>query len=163
MVEGSRIPDICLLQCLYTHIEKTTTVVWKAMCHMDFCVRMHIDYGNWLFHLLEDPASLANKIKEWRKVGLPVNFLRNHFKKGLGRLSVGYSPCSHVRYEWRTLCVCVCVCVCVCARAGLNTLFNETFSLTAILLVVCVISGSTAKEITSVFFWVMQWVVAISY
>jgi hypothetical protein len=55
---------------------------------MDFCVRMHIDYGNWLFHL-EDPASLANKMKEWRNVGLPVHFLRNHFKKGLGRLSVG--------------------------------------------------------------------------
>lgn len=56
---------------------------------MDFCVHMHIGYGNWLLHLLEDPASLANKMKEWRNVGLPVHFLRNHFKKGLGRLSVG--------------------------------------------------------------------------
>jgi len=54
---------------------------------MDFYVRMHIDYGNWLFHILEDPASLANKIKEWRNVGLPVHFLRNHFKK---RVLEGY-------------------------------------------------------------------------
>jgi hypothetical protein len=89
MVEGSRIPDVCFLQYLYTHIENTATVVQRTMCHMDFCVSMHIDYGNWLFHLLEDPASLANKMKEWRNMGLPVHFLRYHFKKGLGRLSVG--------------------------------------------------------------------------
>jgi len=58
---------------VHTHIEKTATVVQRAMCLMDFCVRMHIDYGNWLLHLLEDPASLANKMKEWRNVGLPVH------------------------------------------------------------------------------------------
>jgi len=49
--------------------------------------------------------------------------------------------------------VCVCVCVCVCARASAHaglTLFNETFSLTAILLAFCVISGSTSKEVRSV-------------
>jgi len=81
--------SVTFLQYLYTHIEKTATVVQRAMCHMDFCVCMHIDYGNWLCHLLEDPASLANKMKEWRNMGLPVHFLRNYFKKGLGRLSVG--------------------------------------------------------------------------
>jgi hypothetical protein len=31
---------------------------------MDFCVRMRINYGKWFFHLLEGPASLANKLKE---------------------------------------------------------------------------------------------------
>jgi hypothetical protein len=44
----------------------------------------------------------------------------------------------------------------LCVYAGLNTLFIETFSLADLLLVVCVISGSTAKEIKSVFFWVIM-------
>ena len=53
--------------------------------------------------------------------------------------------------------------MCACACAGLKTLFNETFSLTAILVVVGVISGSTAKEIRSVFWVIIQRVVANSF
>lgn len=52
--------------------------------------------------------------------------------------------------------------MCVHARVLDSTLFKETFSLAAILLMVCVISGSTAKEIT-VFWVIMQQVVAVPY
>jgi hypothetical protein len=90
-------------------------------------------------------------------VGFPVHFLRNHFKKGSWKVISWLQSLQSCEVWIEELCVCT------CTRAGLNTLFNETFSLTAILLVVCVISGSTAKEIRSVFWVIIQWVVAISF
>jgi hypothetical protein len=70
MAEGSTVPEICLLQCLPTHLGKTITGVWF---HVDFLLPVHASYWKLILPSLESPAT-----------GLLSHVLRNHFQKFLG-------------------------------------------------------------------------------
>lgn len=50
MAEGSRVPEICLLQCLPTHLGKLSLVSGSKWIF--FCPYMSVN-GNWFFHLLK--------------------------------------------------------------------------------------------------------------
>jgi len=71
MMEGSRVPEISLLQCLLTHLGKTVTGVWF---HVDFLLPIHVSYWNLILLSLESPAT-----------GLLPHVLRNHFQNVCGR------------------------------------------------------------------------------
>lgn len=69
MAEGSTVPEICLLQCLPTHLGKTVTGV---RFHVDFLLPIHASYWKLILPSLESPATDL------------LHFLRNHLQKFLG-------------------------------------------------------------------------------
>jgi hypothetical protein len=67
MVEGSRVPEICLLECLLTHLGKNVIAVWGARFHVNFFLPIHVNYWKLILPPFENLAT-----------GLLLHGLRNH-------------------------------------------------------------------------------------